>query len=803
MTRKLNIIPAVCFIFLAACFCYANPRPGKRVSFNQDWRFQLGDVSHGQDVDLNDSQWRRLDLPHDWSIEGEFSEKAPSGTGGGALPGGIGWYRKTFTIPLTAKGKAIFIEFDGVYRNSEVWINGHYLGKRPYGYSSFVYELTQHLIYGGGPNVIAVKVDNSQQPNSRWYSGSGIYRNVWLTTLDPVHIEHWGTYVTTPEVSSESATVVIKTQVQDGSKSAAPVNLTTIIQDANGSEVARRTEKGVQATSSQTLRVSAPVLWSDERPYLYKVVSQLDQEGRIVDRYETPLGIRTFRFDVEKGFFLNGKPLKIRGVCNHHDLGSLGAAVNTRAIEPQLEMLKAMGVNGIRTSHNPPAPELLDLTDRMGFIVMDEAFDVWKIQKTKYDYHLDWDDWHKRDLEDMVLRDRNHPSIFIWSIGNEVMEQWNDNPAGGTITKELTAIVRNLDRTRPITSATNGVSRDNKVIMEGDLDLVGTNYHHAKLPEFAKMFPGRAIIGAETNSSLHTRGGYAMPSDEIRRWPRKEEDILKLGPTYECSAYDNSTAPWGSAHEEQWKLVKNHDFFSGMYIWTGWDYIGEPTPFPWPAVSSYFGIIDLAGFPKDPFYFYQSEWTNAPVLHVFPHWNWKPGETIDVVAYYNNADEVELFLNGRSQGTKRKQGDDMHVFWRLKFEPGVLKAVSRKNGHVVLTREVRTAAQASQIVLGPDRKTINADGVDQSFVTVKIVDRNGVVVPLADDLIKFEVSGDGSIAGVDNGNQISHESFKGKQRKAFHGMALVIVQAKQKAGRIYLKATSANLAPASVVINTR
>jgi len=801
MTRKLIIIPAGFFIFLAAFVCFANSHPGKRVSFNQDWRFQLGDVSNGQDVDLNDTQWRRLDLPHDWSIEGEFSEKAPSGTGGGALPGGIGWYRKTFSVPLTAKGKSIFIEFDGVYRNSEVWINDHYLGKRPYGYSSFVYELTQHLIYGGGPNVIAVKVDNSQQPNSRWYSGSGIYRNVWLTTLDPVHIEHWGTYVTTPEVSSESATVVIKTQVQNGSKS--PVNLTTIIQDANGRDVTRSTEKGVRAIVDQTLKVPAPVLWSDERPYVYKVVSQLDQGGKIVDRYETPLGIRTFKFDVEKGFFLNGKPLKIRGVCNHHDLGSLGAAVNTRAIERQLEMLKAMGVNGIRTSHNPPAPELLDLTDRMGFIVMDEAFDVWKIQKTKYDYHLDWDEWHKRDLEDMVLRDRNHPSIFIWSIGNEVMEQWNDNPAGGTITKELTAIIRSLDRTRPITSATNGVSRNNKVIMEGDLDLVGTNYHHAQLPEFAKMFPGRAIIGAETNSSLHMRGSYAMPSDEIRRWPRKEEDILKLGPTYECSAYDNSTAPWGSAHEEQWKLVKSHDFFSGMYIWTGWDYIGEPTPFPWPAVSSYFGIIDLAGFPKDPFYFYQSEWTDTPVLHVFPHWNWKAGETIDVVAYYNNADEVELFLNDRSQGTKRKQGDDMHVFWRLKFEPGVLKAVSRKNGQAVLTREVRTAAQASQMVLIPDRKTIKADGVDLSFVTVKIVDRNGVVVPLADNVVKFEVSGDGSIAGVDNGNQISHESFKGKQRKAFHGMALVIVQSKPKAGRIYLKATGENLAPASVVINTR
>ena len=788
------------FLFLAS-ICVANPRPGKTVSFNQTWQFQLGETT-------DDSKWRTLNLPHDWSIEGEFSEKAPAGTGGGALPGGIGWYRKSFTIDAALKGKLIFIQFDGIYRNSEVWINGHYLGKRPYGYSTFEYELTPHLVYGAKPNLIAVKVDNSQQPNSRWYSGSGIYRNVWLTTLDPLHIEHWGTYVTTPEVSEQSATVVVKTKVSNRSNSYAPVGLTTIILDANGREVGRVTEKdvvekGQNAEVSQLLKVSAPVLWSDERPYLYKLISQLTQSGRVVDRYETPFGIRTFRFDAKHGFFLNVNPVKIRGVCNHHDLGSLGAAVNTRAIERQLEILKAMGVNGLRTAHNPPAPELLDLTDKMGFIVMDEAFDVWKIQKTKFDYHLDFDEWHKRDLEAMVLRDRNHPSVFIWSIGNEVMEQWDKNPAGGKISRELVAIVRNLDKTRPITSATNGVSPDNKVITEGDLDLVGTNYHHARFSEFVKMFPGRAIIGAETNSSVHTRGSYAMPSDEILRWPRKNEDILKLGPTYQCSAYDNSTAPWGSGHEEMWKLVKKHDWFSGMYIWTGWDYLGEPTPFPWPAVSSYFGIIDLAGFPKDPYYFYQSEWINTPVLHIFPHWNWRPGETVDVVAYFNNADEVELFLNGRSQGIKRKQGDDMRVFWRLTFEPGLLKAVSRKNGQVVLSREVRTAGPPARVVLTPDRHAIKADGTDLSFVTVKIIDKNGTPVPLADNLVKFELIGAGSIVGVDNGNQISHESFKANQRKAFHGMALAIVQSKQRAGRIVLQARSDGMESASVVINSR
>jgi beta-galactosidase len=805
MKRILTVVFSLLFV---TSLCFANSRPGKTVLFTQDWRFHLGDVPNGQDTGLDDAQWRQLDLPHDWSIEGEFSENAPSGTGGGALPGGLAWYRKTFTMPLISKGKLVFVEFDGVYRNSEVWINGHNLGKRPYGYISFAYDLTPHLIYGGGPNVIAVKVDNSQQPNSRWYSGSGIYRNVWLTTLDPVHVEQWGTYVTTPAVNAQSATVVIKTKVSNGSNSGAPVNLTTIIQDANGRVVARSVAnavaaKGAHAEVSQTLKVLSPALWSDERPYVYRVVSQLQQGGRVVDRYETPLGIRSFRFDVNKGFFLNGKSVKIRGVCNHHDLGSLGAAVNTRAIERQLEMLKEMGVNGIRTSHNPPAPELLELADKMGFIVMDEAFDMWKIAKTKFDYHLDWDEWHKRDLEDMVLRDRNHPSIFIWSIGNEVMDQWNNNPMGGTIAKELGAIVRNLDPTRPITSATNGVSRDNKVIMEGGLDLVGTNYAQAKLPEFAKMFPGRPIIGAETTSALGTRGTYNLPSDKILRWPRKWDEVLKEGnPDFTCSAYDNSSAPWGSTHEETWKLVKKHDFFSGMYIWTGWDYIGEPTPYPWPAVSSYFGIIDLAGFPKDVYYMYQSEWTNQQVLHLFPHWNWKPGQEVDLVTYFN-ADEVELFLNGRSLGTKRKQGDDVLVFWRVPFEPGVVKAVSRKNGQVVLTREVRTAEEPARIVLVPDRRKIKADGTDLSCVTVTVVDRNGTVVPTADNLIKFKVVGDGTIAGVDNGYQASHESFKGKQRKAFHGMALVILQAKQKPGRIYLEATADNLQAASVVINTR
>ena len=813
MGKRLKIISSLSALTVALLLTNAsiaaNPRPGKTLNFDQDWRFHLGDLPDAKDPGFDDSQWRTLNLPHDWSIEGQFDEKNPAGTGGGALPGGTGWYRKTFNVPAEAKRKLLFVEFDGVYRNSEVWINGNYLGKRPYGYSSFEYELTPFINFGSKKNVIAVKVDNSQQPNSRWYSGSGIYRNVWLTIIEKVHVEHWGTYVITPVVSEESATVKIFTKVRNDSPDPAPVSLANIIYDRNGREVTRITETNIFAKSSraevnQDLTVRQPILWSDEQPYLYKVVSQLEQNGRVVDRYETPLGIRSFSFEIDRGFILNGKPVKIRGTCNHHDLGALGTAINTRALERQLEILKAMGSNAVRTSHNPPAPELLELADRMGFIVMDEAFDMWKKEKTKFDYHLDWDEWHRRDLEDMVLRDRNHPSVFIWSIGNEIAEQWTPNPEAGRIGRELSDIVRSLDKTRPVTSACNFVSEKNTLITDGGLDLVGTNYQHNKIPEFQKMFPGRPIIGTETTSALATRASYDLPADTIRRWPPRWDQPFKDGnKDFSCSAYDNCSAPWGSTHEETWKIVKKYPFFSGMYIWTGWDYIGEPTPYPWPAISSYFGIIDLAGFPKDSYYMYQSEWTTKPVLHLLPHWNWNPGDDVDVWVYFNNADDVELFLNGKSLGVKRKQRDDLHVQWRVRFAPGTLRAVSHKNGQVVLTEEVRTAGPPAKIVLSPDRRTIKADGTDLSFVTVKIVDRNGTVLPRADNLVNFQLRGPGLIAGVDNGSEISHESFKANQRHAFHGMALAIIQSKGKAGRINLQTTSAGLPPASITIEAR
>ncbi|OLC39685.1 MAG: glycoside hydrolase [Candidatus Rokubacteria bacterium 13_1_40CM_4_69_5] len=777
------------------------------LAFDRAWRFHLGDVSGAQEATFDVSGWRSLDVPHDWSIEGEFSDTNPAGAGGGALPGGVGWYRRTFSVAERDTGQLVFVEFDGVYRNSEVWINGHYLGKRPYGYSSFSYELTPHLRYGRAGNVIAVRVDNSQQPNSRWYSGSGIYRHVRLVTTDRVHVDHWGTYVTTPEVTPASARVTIRTTVGNASQADQPITLRTVLYDAAGNEVAAASADAHVPRDSvtdivQDLVIRSPTLWSLEQPYLYRAVSRVVCSGKPCDDYSTPFGVRTFAFDPDRGFILNGKQLKIHGVCLHHDLGALGAAVNTRALERQLEIMRDMGVNALRTSHNPPAPELLDLTDRMGVIVLDEAFDMWKKEKTKYDYHLDWDAWHVRDLSDMVQRDRNHPSVFMWSIGNEVMEQWtNDDTTAIPIARELAGIVRRLDPTRPITSASNNGSPANPMFHAGALDLLGHNYHHQAWPNLPKQFPGEKFIITEAMSALNSRGVYEQPSDSIASYatPYVKDSGPQPNKDYRLSSYDDRKAFWGSLHEESLRLFERYPFLSGMFIWSGIDYLGEPTPYEWPARSSYFGVVDLAGFPKDPFYLYQSEWTTRPMLHVFPHWNWMGGDTIDVWAY-TNGDEAELFLNGVSLGMKRKTDEVSHLMWRVAYTPGTLRAVARKGGHVMATQQVRTAGAPARIALAPDRSRLHADGDDLSFVTVTVLDRAGVPVPTADHLIRFQLAGDARIAGVDNGDQISHAPFKADRVRLFNGKALVIVRAGERAGTATLTAQAEGFAPATVRI---
>ena len=765
------------------------------VNFDKGWHFNLGDVPGAEQPATSDAGWRVLNLPHDWSIEGTFSKENKATPEGGALPGGIGWYRKTFTVPVADKDKLLYIDFDGVYQKSTVWINGHELGFRPNGYISFRYELTPYLNFGG-KNTIAVKVDNSVQPNSRWYSGSGIYRNVWLVSTEKTAVDHWGTYITTPEVSEKLAKVRIETHI----KNVAPASdlvVNTAIYDPAGKMVGRgqyefskKELKDTDLTTETDINVGDPVLWSVDNPRQYKEVTTLEADGKVTDTYTTPFGIRYFNFDPDKGFSLNGKHLKILGVCDHHDLGSLGSAVNYRALERQLQILKAMGCNGIRTSHNPPAPELLDLADKMGFIVMDEAFDCWEWQKVKYDYHLYFKQWHKRDLEDQVLRDRNHPSVIIWSIGNEIPQQGDTSAL--RLAPELAAIVHSLDKTRPITTANDRPDTSNKIIKSGAIDLIGYNYHEYDYAKFHDRYPGKKFIATETTSGLEMRGYYEMPSDSIRVWPtRWDKPFTHPGNT--VSAYDNTRAPWSSTHEMTWKVMKKYDFLSGFFIWTGFDYMGEPTPYSWPSRSSYFGIIDLAGFPKDVYYMYQSEWTNKPVLHIFPYWNWKPGQLIDVWAYYNNADEVELYLNGKSLGIKKKEGDDLHVMWRVPFEPGTLKAVSRKDGKVVLTREIHTAGAPAKIELVADRSNIKADGKDLSFITVKILDKDGNVVPNADNKFEFKVKGAGFIASVDNGDETSHDPFKANYRKAFHGLALAIIQSKGIPGNITLTAVSTGL----------
>ncbi|UKM64294.1 DUF4982 domain-containing protein [Flavobacteriaceae bacterium GSB9] len=765
--------------------------------FNFDWQFSIGDFPEAIDSTFNAENWRTLNLPHDWSIEGEFSEGHPAKPEGGALPTGVAWYRKTFKLPADYKNKSISIEFDGIYRKSEVWINGEYLGIRPNGYISFAYDLSEHLNFGEAKNIIAVKVDNSEQPNSRWYSGSGIYRNVRLVVAEKLHVAHWGTYATTPEVSKEKATVNLEVTLQNDTGSEKDFKVISSILNADNIEVAQSPYQGkikghAFVKIPQNFEVLNPDLWDTKNPYLYKIETKVYENDKLVDNYETPLGFRYFNFDPEEGFSLNGVPTKIHGVCLHHDNGALGAVANYAAIKRKLQIMKDMGANAIRVSHNPSSLELLELCDEMGFIVQVEAFDVWKKKKVKADYNMYWDDWHEQDLKDFVKRDRNYPSVMMWSIGNEIREQFDST--GIALTKKLVNIVKDLDKTRPVTCAlTENVVEKNFIYQSGALDLLGFNYKHKDYYDFPEKFKGEKILASESVSALETRGHYDLPSTEIKRWPPAHNEPFDGNDDLTVSAYDQVSAYWGATHEESWKTVKELDYMAGTFIWTGFDYIGEPIPYPYPARSSYFGIVDLAGFPKDVYFMYQSEWSDKDVLHIFPHWNWKQGQEVDVWAYYNNADEVELFLNGKSLGTKSKENDDLHVMWRLPFEAGKLKAISRKNGNVVLEKEIHTAGAASKLEMKAHKESIKNDNYDLVYITVNVLDDVGNLVPKADNLVNFEISGGGKIVGVDNGYQASLEPFKTNYRKAYNGKCLVIIQSNGKAENIKLVASSEGL----------
>ena len=798
MTLYKNIIQklATGIILLLLVACASNSKNARIVEdFNPNWSFKLGDHPTAIESNFNTADWRNLQLPHDWSIEGAFDKDSKTKQAQAFLPAGKGWYRKTFTVPTDWANKTVSIEFDGVFKNSEVFINGHSLGIRPNGYISFSYELSQYLNFGK-ENVIAVKVDNDAQPNSRWYTGSGIYRNVRLVASEKLQVAKWGSYVTTPEVSTEKAAVKLEVTIKNGNAVEKEFKLLTSILDANDVEVAtmyslEKITDNSEIKITHNLNVNHPKLWDTENPNLYKIITTIYENSKAVDNYETPLGFRFFNFDAEKGFSLNGKPTKILGVCLHHDNGALGAVENIHAVKRKLKILKEMGTNAIRMSHNPHSLEMMQLCDEMGFIVQDEFTDVWKKKKVTNDYHKDWDAWHKQDLEDFIKRDRNHPSVIMWSIGNEIREQFDST--GIAITRELAQIVKSLDTTRPVTSAlTENVIEKNFIYQSGALDLLGFNYKHEDYKDFPVRFKGQKILASESVSALETRGHYDFPADGIKMWPPKHGAPFDGNKDWTVSAFDNVASYWGTTHEANWKTIKKQGFMAGTFIWTGFDYLGEPDPYPYPARSSYFGIVDLAGFPKDVYYMYQSEWTTKPVLHIFPHWNWQKDQEVDVWAYYNNADEVELFLNGKSLGKKAKQNDDLHIAWKVKFEPGTIKAISRKDGKVVLEKEIHTAGQASKIDLKADKSTIKNDTYDLVYVTVSITDKNGNLSPNANDLINFEVTGGGKLVGVDNGYQAGLDSFKANSCKVYNGKCIAIIQSNNQKQNIKLTASTGN-----------
>lgn len=782
----------------------------KQLNLNQDWFFKL-DSTRSYLHDHNFSTWRKLDLPHDWSIELDFNEKSPANSGAGYLSGGIGWYKKEFALPDSYKGQHVFIEFEGVYEQSEVWINGHLLGKRPNGFIGFSYDLTDFLVWQGKKNVITVKVDNSKQPNARFYSGSGIYRAVQLVVRNPISVGYHGTFVKPLHVDSEKAVVQLQLTVDNKDQKAENIQIRSSVFSPQGVRVLSSTQdlklvKQESALFINEFTVTDPQLWDIHTPQQYKVVVEILKGKKVLDRQETKFGLRSFEFDKDKGFILNGKHLKIRGVCMHSDLGSLGMAFNKSAALRQLKIMKDMGVNGIRTSHNPASEQFLDLCDSLGFIVMNETFDVWKSKKNPYDYHLYWDDWFRRDFEDHIKRDRNHPSLFIWCLGNEAQEQWHSRADGIEIPKILASIVDSLDGTRPTTIANNELSKENPVLMSDAVDLVGYNYNHQKWVTFQEDHPGKKFIVTESTSALESRGQYDLLSEDLMRtWPERWDIPFEGGnATKNISAYDHVYTPWGSNHQTSLRLLEKYDFISGMFVWTGFDYLGEPTPYLWPARSSYFGIVDLAGFPKDVYYLYQSVWSDKTVLHILPHWNWKQADHVDVVVYFNQADRVDLYLNDEKIGEQLKSTDRYDaVFKAVIFEPGELKAISYLNGKEVKTSTVTTAKPAHKINLILEKNNLRLDENELAFVQAIIVDNEGNMVPMASNEVEFSITrSDAQIVATDNGSTTDHTSFQSTTRNSFNGKSLAIVKGNKK-GIFRLIAKSKGLVSDQVEINFR
>jgi beta-galactosidase len=787
----------------------------RKSSFDDGWKFIKGDVPDAKTLSFADPGWATLNLPHDWSIEGPYSETEPSGPSG-YLPTGIGWYRKTFDLPRSMANRRVLLQFDGVYQCSEVWINGESLGFRPYGFSTFFYDLRPHLRFGHEPNVIAVRVDNSHQPNLRWYSGSGIYRHTWLIQTGLIYIDQWGTIVRTPEVTAESASVEVSTRVRNESGKSSACTLKTEVIDQNGTVVqSRDTTSDIPAGGEfffvQKMDVSQPKLWSSVTPHLYSARQTLSVQSAQADAVITPFGIRAIKFDVDKGFFLNGEHMKINGMCVHGEGGAVGAAVPIRIWQRRLQALKEMGCNAIRVSHNPPAEEFLDLCDSLGLLVMDEAFDEWREPKAPaYGYHRYFDQWATRDLTDMIARDRNHPSIVIWSAGNEVPDQVVLR--GPQTLHDLMSIIRAGDPTRPITVACDRIASDPRSASPAfleELDIVGYNYvdrWRDRREKFysvdRQQYPQRRFIGTESPTLRGARGEYGLDSNKESPYPIDLSNVrIEV--------------------EQLQKFVQTYDYVIGDFSWTGIDYLGEAH---WPFKSSSAGIFDTCGFPKDSYYFYKSLWTKTPVLHLFPHWNWagREGQVIPVLCF-TNCDSVELFLNGKSLGVKGyefprlgMEGEyghyparamvlqttaDLHLSWDVPYEPGTMKAIGKKDGQVIQTVELSTTGKPAAVRLTADKMLIDTGWEDLSHVTVEIVDQQGLVVPNANNEVVFEVEGPGRLLGLDNGMPDSHESYKGNRRSVFSGMALALIQSNGNPGEIRLHASSESLSRASISIS--
>ena len=803
--------------------------PRHRGNFDAGWSFSLGDPKGAELPSFDDAQWRNLDLPHDFGIEGPFDSKNASGAPGGFLPGGIAWYRKTFRLPEGSDGRKVFIEFDGVYMNSEVWINGHHLGKRPYGYLGFEYELTPHLDFTGD-NTIAVRVDNSRLPSARWYTGTGIYRHVWLKTIDPLHVAHWGTFVTTPEITAEKATVSIETTLRNQHRSVRKTTVRQTILDANGKSAATA-ERALDLTAdgkgtlTQTLTVSNPMLWSPDSPTLYSIRTEVFDGTRLADVYQTPLGIRTIRFDAREGLFVNGVPTKMKGVCNHQDLGPLGSALWDRALERRMKMLKDMGCNAIRTAHYPHSPELMALCDRMGFLVVNETFDEWRrgwdfegnlLVASKYNkgkapfgYNKYFDEWHERDLTDHLKRDRNHPCVIMWSVGNEVPESVKNGEI--ETVKILRDICHRIDPSRPVTVGCNHMKSANESGFTEQLDIVGYNEGVESVFEIEGdriRYPDRMMYLSEVPHSLHTRGEYRTHPRYYRpgfEHPKLTEmEAFPETDAYYESSYDNSGVQIDA--RRSWRMTKNQPYIMGEFRWTGFDYIGESGG--WPRVLGNFGIIDLCNFPKDHYYFYQSQWTDKPMVHILPHWTWsgKEGVTIPVWCY-TNCDEAELFLNGKSLGTRAfDEKNDMHLEWLVPYQPGELKVVGRKDGKVAASASHHTAGAPARIAISADQSELDPANRDLSYVTIRVEDEDGRFAPKAAKWVNIQIEGPARLVGSGGGDPLSHTSFQANTFRTFNGLGLAIIAATsgpekilpgstRKPGEIIVRANSKGMKP--------